>query len=109
MGAACKHITDASFEADVASAQGLVLLDLFAEWCGPCRMLGPVLEELAGEMAGKVTIAKMNVDENPETPSKFGVRSIPTLLLFKNGQLVETKVGSFPKQALAAWLNEKAA
>ncbi|MFA6279465.1 MAG: thioredoxin [Bdellovibrionales bacterium] len=109
MGENCKHITDAAFESDVLKASGLVLVDFWAEWCGPCRMLGPVLEEIAGEMAGKVTIVKMNVDQSPETPGKFGVRSIPTLVLFKDGQMVETKVGSIPKQALVAWLNEKAA
>jgi len=109
MGANSKQVTDATFETDVLKASGLVLLDFWAEWCGPCRQLGPVLEDIAAEMGGKVTIAKMNVDQNPETPGKFGVRSIPTLVLFKDGQPIDTKVGSLPKQALVAWLNEKAA
>ena len=109
MGDYSKQISDTSFEADVEKASGLVLVDFWAEWCGPCRALSPVLEEVAAEMQGKVTIAKMNVDHNPETPTKFGVRSIPTLVLFKDGKQVETKVGSIPKQALIAWLSEKAA
>ncbi len=109
MGANCKQITDETFEAEVLKASGLVLVDFWAEWCGPCRMLGPVLEEIAGEMAGKVTIAKVNVDQSGEISGKFGVRSIPTLILFKDGQPIETKVGSLPKQALVSWLNEKAA
>ena len=109
MGDYSKQISDSSFEADVEKSSGLVLVDFWAEWCGPCRALGPVLEDIAKEMGGKVTIAKMNVDNNPETPTKFGVRSIPTLVLFKDGKQVETKVGSLPKQALLAWLTEKAA
>lgn len=109
MGENCKQISDSSFEADVLNASGVVLLDFWAEWCGPCRALGPVLEEVAGELSGKVMIAKMNVDQNPETPTKYGVRSIPTLLLFKDGELVETKVGSLPKHALVEWINSKAA
>lgn len=109
MGDYSKQISDSSFEADVVNSSGLVLVDFWAEWCGPCRALGPVLDDIAKEMGGKVTIAKMNVDTNPETPTKFGVRSIPTLVLFKDGKQVETKVGAIPKQALLAWLNEKAA
>lgn len=108
MGANSKQLTDETFEAEVLKTSGLVLVDFWAEWCGPCRMLGPVLEEIATEMAGKVTVAKVNVDQCNEVSGKFGIRSIPTLLLFKDGQLVETKVGSLPKQALVAWLNEKA-
>jgi len=106
MGAATKAITDSSFEADVLKSGQPVLVDFWAEWCGPCKMIGPILEELAGEMQG-VTIAKMNVDENPMTPSKYGIRGIPTMMLFKNGQLAATKVGALPKQALQTWLKEQ--
>jgi thioredoxin 1 len=108
MGQNTKQITDASFEADVLKTSGLVLVDFWAEWCGPCKMIGPVLEELAADMAGKATIAKMNVDDNPGVAGKYGIRSIPTLMLFKDGQPVSTKVGAVPKQALQAWLQENA-
>lgn len=107
MGTATKAVTDSSFDNDVLKASGPVLVDFWAEWCGPCKMIGPILEELASEMHGKLTIAKMNLDENPMTPSKYGIRSIPTLMLFKNGQLAATKIGAVPKQALQSWLNEQ--
>lgn len=107
MGNNTKAVTDGSFENEVLKASGPVLVDFWAEWCGPCKMIGPILEELAGEMQGQVTIAKMDLEENPMTPSKFGVRSIPTMILFKNGQPVATKVGALPKQALQAWLKEQ--
>jgi thioredoxin 1 len=107
MGAATKPVTDSSFEADVLNAPGPVLVDFWAEWCGPCRMVGPVLEELAAEMQGQITIAKMNVDENPMAPSKYGIRSIPTLILFKNGQPAATKIGALPKAALQTWIKEQ--
>src|SRR5882672_2259766 len=107
MGAATKAVTDISFESDVLKSSAPVLVDFWAEWCGPCKMIGPILEEIATEMQGKVTVAKMNLDENPMTPSKYGIRSIPTLMLFKGGQLAATKVGAVPKQALKAWLKEQ--
>jgi thioredoxin 1 len=104
MGNATKAVGDANFEQDVLKAEGAVLVDFWAEWCGPCKMIGPILEELATEMQGKVTIAKLNVDEAPLTASKFGIRSIPTLMLFKNGQAVATKIGGAPKAQLQSWI-----
>jgi len=108
MGENSKQISDASFDADVVRQAGLVLVDFWAEWCGPCRALGPILEDIAGEMKGKVVVAKMNVDQNPNTAGAFGVRSIPTLVLFKDGKPIETKVGALPKQALVAWIEQHA-
>ncbi len=101
--------TDASFEADVLKSSKPVLLDFWAEWCGPCRMLLPVVEELAAEMQDQITVAKMNVDENPATPAKFGVRGIPTLLLFKDGELKQTRVGGLPKADLKKWIEDNIA
>lgn len=109
MGQATKKISDSSFDADVLKSSVPVLVDFWAEWCGPCKMIGPMLEELASELQDKVVIAKMNVDENPKTPGQFGLRSVPTLMLFKNGQMVATKVGAVPKQALQSWINENIA
>jgi thioredoxin 1 len=104
------HVTtDASFENDVLKSDKPVLLDFWAEWCGPCRMLLPVVEELAGEMADTIKVVKMNVDENPQTPAKFGVRGIPTLLLFQNGQLKQTRVGGLPKADLKKWIEDSIA
>ncbi|NJC06376.1 thioredoxin 1 [Sphingomonas kaistensis] len=97
-------ITDQSFAADVLGADKPVLVDFWAEWCGPCKMIAPALEELSQTMGDKVTIAKLNIDENPDTPGKYGVRGIPTMLLFKNGEPVAQKVGALPKSQLAAWL-----
>lgn len=99
-------ISDESFESDVLNASTPVLLDFWAEWCGPCKMIAPILEELAGEYTGKVQIAKINVDEHNETPAKYGVRGIPTLILFKGGKVEATQVGARTKSQLAAFLDE---
>ena len=100
------HINDADFESIVVYSDIPVLLDFWAPWCGPCKMIAPVLDELAPEFAGKVKIVKMNVDDNQTTPAQFGVRSIPTLLLIKNGQVVATQVGALPKTQLANFINQ---
>ena len=99
------HIDDSEFEEKVLKANGTFLVDFWAEWCGPCRQIGPVLDEIASERAGKITIAKVNIDKNPGTPQKYGVRGIPTLIIFKNGQAVSTKVGSLPKSKLVEWID----
>ena len=101
-----KEITDNNFQKDVLESKGLTLVDFWAPWCGPCRQLTPLVEELAVEMAGKMEVYKCNIDENPETPSKYAVRGIPTLMIFKNGKLVDSKVGSLPKSALYEWLKK---
>ena len=97
-------VSDDSFESDVLKASGPVLVDFWAEWCGPCKMIAPALVEIAQELDGRVTIAKMNIDENPLTPQKYGVRGIPTLMVFKDGQVAATKVGALPKSQLADWV-----
>ncbi|MGZ3748215.1 MAG: thioredoxin [Pseudobdellovibrionaceae bacterium] len=101
-----KPVTDNSFEADVLNAQTLVLVDFWAEWCGPCRALGPKLEEVAQELGSKVKIVKLNVDENPGTPGKYGIRGIPAMLLFKGGKEVGQLVGNHPKEAIVEFLNK---
>ena len=104
-----KHVNDDSFETDVLQSSVPVLVDYWAEWCGPCRMIAPVLDDLSASYQGKLQIAKMNVDENREIPAKFGIRSIPTLMLFKDGKLAATKVGMMGKPQLTAFLDQQLA
>ena len=101
---ATKSVGDNDFAATVLASGKPVLVDFWAEWCGPCKMIGPSLEEIADELGEKVVIAKINIDENPDAPSKYGVRGIPTMILFKNGEIADTKVGAAPKSALKGWL-----
>ncbi len=100
------QLTDGSFEADVLKASGLILVDFWAEWCGPCKMIAPILDDIATEYEGKVTIGKLNIDENSATPPKYGVRGIPTLLLFKEGEIADTKVGALSKAQLKEFLDK---
>ena len=99
-------VTDESFESDVLQAERPVLVDFWAEWCGPCKQIAPALEQLSDELGGKVTIAKLNIEESPTTPSRYGVRGIPTMMLFKGGQMASMKVGAMPKQKILEWLSE---
>jgi thioredoxin 1 len=98
------EVTDDSFEANVLQATGPILLDFSANWCGPCRMIAPILEEISEQYAGRLTVAKLDIDDSPKTPSTYGVQGIPTLILFKNGEQVATKVGSMPKGRLIEWI-----
>ncbi len=97
-------VSDSTFKADVLDAKGRVLVDFWAEWCGPCKAIGPALEEIAGELKGRVVVAKVNIDDNPMTPTTYRVRGIPTLILFKDGKLADTRVGGLPKSQLKAWV-----
>jgi thioredoxin 1 len=100
-------VTDKDFDSEVLKASGPVLVDFWAEWCGPCKMLSPVIDELADELKGQVKVVKINIDQAPEAPTKYGVRGIPTLMIFKGGQVVDTRVGGMPKAQLAEWITGK--
>ena len=100
-----KHVTDDSFDADVLKSDKPVLVDYWAEWCGPCKMIAPILDDVSKEYAGKLKVAKLNIDDNQETPAKFGIRGIPTLMLFKNGNVEATKVGALSKSQLTAFID----
>ena len=99
-----RAVTDQNFQSEVLGADKPVLVDFWAEWCGPCKMIGPSLEEISTELAGKVKVAKLKIDENPELAAQFGVRSIPTLMIFKGGEVADIKVGALPKTALSHWI-----
>ncbi len=99
-----KETTDNSFEKDILASKTITLVDFWAPWCGPCRQLSPMIEELAKDMEGKIEVYKCNIDENPEVPSKYSVRGIPTLMIFKDGKILDTKVGSLPKSSLYEWV-----
>ena len=105
MSDAIKFVTDTTFESDVLASQVPVLVDYWAEWCGPCKMIAPILDEIATEYSDKIKVAKLNIDENPQTPPKFGIRGIPTLILFKNGTVEAQKVGAVSKSQLSAFLD----
>lgn len=100
-----QHVSDETFENEVLKADGTIIVDFWAEWCGPCKALGPLVDELSSELQGKAKIVKVNIDESPNAPTKYGVRGIPTLMVFKNGQVVNTKVGGMSKSQLSEWAN----
>lgn len=104
-----KAVTDDTFKTDVLEAKGAVLVDFWAEWCGPCRMVAPILDEIATEYKGKLTVAKVNIDDNPMTPNAYSVRGIPTMILFQDGKPVDTKVGAMPKGQMKDWIASKIA
>ena len=104
-----KHVSDASFQADVLDATAPVLVDFWAEWCGPCKMIAPILDEVAGAYQGKIQVAKVNVDDNRDVPAKFGIRGIPTLIMFKDGQIAAPKVGALTKAQLTAFIDQQLA
>ena len=101
------NVSDASFEQDVLKSDSPVLVDYWAEWCGPCKMIAPVLDEIAKDYAGRLTVAKMDIDDNPVTPNEYAVRGIPTMLLFRDGKLLDQKVGAMPKSALKDWIADQ--
>ena len=101
---AVAKVSDSSFDADVLKSADPVLVDFWAEWCGPCRVIAPMLEEVAAELQGKLKIVKLNVDENPQTASKYGIMSIPTLMIFKNGQMASRQIGAVPKPKIVSWI-----
>ncbi len=101
-----QHVTDDSFETDVLKSEGPVLVDFWAEWCGPCKQIAPALEDLSNEMGDRVRVVKVNIDENPMTPSKYGVRGIPTMMLFKDGEVSAMKVGAMPKSKIFEWVEQ---
>ncbi|KXV12412.1 thioredoxin TrxA [Gluconobacter oxydans] len=106
MSANTVAVSDSSFEADVLKSEGPVLVDFWAEWCGPCKMIAPALEEIGAEYQGRLKVAKVNIDSNPEAPTKYGVRSIPTLIIFKDGKPVAQQMGALPKSQLKAWIDQ---